>query len=280
MKIGFQFVPFPREIWDNSIDLSKSEFRLLGWFLSGLRLGVEQARYTDDELLFGCEGRPPLGLARNSMKEARDGLILRGLLEVRRLSRTTSSYSVIVSEIDTQKVSESNTRSVNSCHSEYQSPTLGVSISDSSPYIDLKPETTERAEGGDSPDLPASALARGLLEKVNLPVSIPNLKSAGAAIEAVAKQYGFQLNHACDWLEEKARGNQIDKFWFEDARYNGNGKQPSKAKQRVIDNSRVVLEDLFGPAAGPGGCDVRAGNRSGRDAVVGTSSQGPIRRGD
>ena len=53
MKLGFDFVPFPRDIWERNIELSQSEFRLLGWFLSGLRLGEEQKSFNDTELLHG-----------------------------------------------------------------------------------------------------------------------------------------------------------------------------------------------------------------------------------
>lgn len=84
MKIGFDFVPFPTEIWSEGIELSQSEFRLLGWFLSGLRFGIKQADLTDEEILTGTsiEGRkfPPLGLSRNSMKSARVSLMEKKLI--------------------------------------------------------------------------------------------------------------------------------------------------------------------------------------------------------
>ena len=85
MNLGFQFVPFPKEIWEMSIDLSQAEFRLLGWFLYGLKFGISQLKVTDDHLLKGFtheEGRkyPPLGLSRNAMHKARGLLIERNIL--------------------------------------------------------------------------------------------------------------------------------------------------------------------------------------------------------
>lgn len=80
MKLGFQFVPFPREIWDRGIDLTMAEFRLLGWFLAGLRFGIQQTGFVDDDILSGTAKMPAVGLSRNSMKVARRGLVEKELL--------------------------------------------------------------------------------------------------------------------------------------------------------------------------------------------------------
>ncbi len=95
MKLEFNFAPFPREIWDNKIDLTQGEFRLFGWFLCGAKLGLEQLAYTDDQILSGCptrlgyEPQPPLGMSRNAMKRARLGLIEKELLSATQLSDGT-----------------------------------------------------------------------------------------------------------------------------------------------------------------------------------------------
>lgn len=135
MKIGFQFVPFPREIWEQSIDLSKAEFRLLGWFLSGLRLGFQQLQFSDEQLLSGCEKWPRLGLSRNSMKEARESLVGRGMLVANQVSKGTWTYSVPLSENDTL--------GVNPRHYKCQTLTVGVSDSDTAIRNIEKAEETD-----------------------------------------------------------------------------------------------------------------------------------------
>jgi hypothetical protein len=85
MRLGFDFVPFPREIWTEGIELSQSEFRLLGWFCAHLKFGKSQFDMTDDNILAGVkkDGRiyPAVGLSRNSMRAARSALIEKKLLE-------------------------------------------------------------------------------------------------------------------------------------------------------------------------------------------------------
>ena len=87
MKIPFPFVPFPREIWNKNIDLSQAEFRLLGWFLGGLQLGVQQCECSDIQILKGFKSEdynyPPLGLSRNAMQKARGELVKKGFLEAK-----------------------------------------------------------------------------------------------------------------------------------------------------------------------------------------------------
>lgn len=117
MKLGFQFVPFPREIWTDNIQLSQSEFRLLGWLLCDLKFGVQRYSFTDDELLTSKHNGPPLNLARNSLKKARQGLQDKGFLTAERSLDTwtyTLSVTPQVSRVDTQ-VSRVDTKEPPKC---------------------------------------------------------------------------------------------------------------------------------------------------------------------
>jgi hypothetical protein len=86
-----------------------------------------------------------------------------------------------------------------------------------------------------TPDLPASTLARNVLEKCGMPVLVGNLRAVAAAIEAVALDEQSGIPGAHDWLLEKcllaiAEGQEITKFWFEDGKYKYVGK-PQLSKQ-------------------------------------------------
>jgi len=141
VKIGFSFVPFPREIWENGWMLTQGEFRLLGWFLSGLQFGIQQRCYTDQELLKGCPNRPPLGLSRNSMKQARDGLANRKILFARQISDGGRGHDAKW-EYHLQ-LSENDNSIVSPRQSECQDLTIQLSKSDTT----IKEvESTERAE--------------------------------------------------------------------------------------------------------------------------------------
>ena len=84
MKIDFSFVPFPREIWTENIDLSQVEFRLLGWFCCNIKFGISQPKFADHEILNGCKvdgiTYPKSGLSKNSLRRAREALMERGML--------------------------------------------------------------------------------------------------------------------------------------------------------------------------------------------------------
>ncbi len=90
MKIDFSFVPFPREIWTDSIDLTQAEFRLLGWFCCNLKLGFPQPEISDEQILNGFKNGdaiyPPAGLSRNSLRRAREGLVEKELLTITKKS--------------------------------------------------------------------------------------------------------------------------------------------------------------------------------------------------
>jgi len=104
VKLDFFFVPFPREIWDEQVNLTQSEFRLLGWFLYNLKFGVEALQVTDDQILNGCGQAnctyPPVGLSRNSMKFARDQLVAKGFLTAKPIHKG-NVYYLAVSRVDT-----------------------------------------------------------------------------------------------------------------------------------------------------------------------------------
>ena len=90
MKLGFQFVPFPREIWTDNIELSQAEFRLLGWLCSHLRLGVSQLKVADHQVLNGFKDEkgfnyPRVGLSKNSLRAARESLVAKKLLVCERV---------------------------------------------------------------------------------------------------------------------------------------------------------------------------------------------------
>jgi len=111
MKLGFDFVPFPRDIWSDGIELSQSEFRLLGWFLYNLQFGIKQMDATDDNILRGVKKNgknyPAVGLSRNSMQKARDSLIEKNMLVATQLAdgggrgkAAAWHYSLNLSEFD------------------------------------------------------------------------------------------------------------------------------------------------------------------------------------
>jgi hypothetical protein len=53
ITIGFGFVPFPPEIWDDNIQLTLPEFRLFGYLLRWGELGEDLPFLSGDEMLHG-----------------------------------------------------------------------------------------------------------------------------------------------------------------------------------------------------------------------------------
>lgn len=119
MKIGFHFVPFPRAIWDNGIDLSQNGFRLLGYLLRHLVcFGNEQLHLTDDDLLNGrrkAKGdRYDKGCgikSVNGLKGARNELLELGWIEVttdtKDAARVKRYYKVLIAAEEEAKEPES-----------------------------------------------------------------------------------------------------------------------------------------------------------------------------
>jgi len=112
------------------------------------------------------------------------------------------------------------------------------------PTPDSEAEALESA----TPDLPAGALARGLLERIHLPITPTNITAASAAITAVQLQRGnATAQDSCDWLEWKAvaaqeAGAKVNKFWFEDGSYNANGGRNGNANDRLKNRIDRELE--------------------------------------
>lgn len=147
----------------------------------------------------------------------------------------------------------------------------------------VSPSTSPSKSGVDSkktgeevslatPNLTPGALARGMLEKIGLPVSMGNMRIVAAAIEAVGLASEIPASKAFDWLLERvqiavARGERIDKFYFEDGRYNHDEqKQPKSSQDKRKQRNRTTLTDAF---CGSGVED--AGHGSGED-VEGTDA--------
>lgn len=87
ISLGFHFIPMPVSIWQDGVDLSKGEFRLLGYILRHtVAFSNETVKLTDDEVLNGRKRRDGsridsgCGLATNTMKDARDALIARDMI--------------------------------------------------------------------------------------------------------------------------------------------------------------------------------------------------------
>jgi uncharacterized protein YdaU (DUF1376 family) len=88
----------------------------------------------------------------------------------------------------------------------------------------------KREEGGFSPRVitnrnsTESQLAEDLLNKINLPATAGNVSVVAASITAVTTQFDCCLSEAGDFLEmaaeaDRSLGVEIDRFWFEDAKY-------------------------------------------------------------
>jgi hypothetical protein len=163
VKLGFDFVPFPRDIWIDGLDLSQAEFRLLGWFCFDLKWGVRKLEVTDEDILNGCEkeGRkvPAVGLSRNGMKSARESLVQRGILVATQITdgggrgkSTSWAYSLNLSESD---------KNPETCHSV--TPNLSqrdkfspVNLSQRDTAIRKEKENTEETETSPSaPECPS-----------------------------------------------------------------------------------------------------------------------------
>jgi len=160
MRLGFQFVPFPREIWTDGVNLSQAEFRLLGWFCCNLRFGIPQLEFTDDNILNGVSKNgqtyPRVGLSRNSMQKARELLVGKELLSAKQLSggggrgkAAVWLYSLNLSGSEKNAAETSQTVTIN--HSESEMFT-GLNLSDSDNAI--RKERTSKAEKGKSTPLP------------------------------------------------------------------------------------------------------------------------------
>lgn len=140
--------------------------------------------------------------------------------------------------------------------------------------------------------IPPLALAQGVCEQIDLPDAKGNKFAIEAAIRSwagkLSKIRGHPVTHAqgCDDLialarAAQARGEQVDKFWFEDAKYdpeNGYGRDPKEAvaNERQRRNRENILVGLGlaespGSVAGPDDDSVQRTAAGGGDRVVGKS---------
>jgi hypothetical protein len=141
-----------------------------------------------------------------------------------------------------------------------------------------------------TPNLPPSALARALLEKIGLPVSMGNMRIVSAAIEAVGLASGIVASEAFDWLLERvqiaaSRGDRIDKFYFEDGRYNHDeSKQPKSSQDKRKQRNRATLTDAFcgvgAEDAGHGSGENGEGTDADRSGIVERTARGRGASGD
>jgi hypothetical protein len=119
---------------------------------------------------------------------------------------------------------------------------------------DLFNKTALKRGDEPAPVLQPLALVRGLLERIELPITSGNVQSVDAAIVAVSKQRGgSSAQDSCDWLEwrvaaAREQSVKITRFWFEDGSYNqlkgtGNATEQFKSRERelAISAARRIL---------------------------------------
>ena len=140
IKISYNFVAFPREIWDKNIDLTLGEFRLLGYLLRHqLRFGIKAAiKMTDDEIMHGKKEKDGKRMDKgcgltspNSIKDARDRLLEKRWIKMTEdlsdKARPKRTYIVLV-EDDSEtsdsdgEVSDSDTLKTNEFSSNDSTP--------------------------------------------------------------------------------------------------------------------------------------------------------------
>lgn len=162
MKLGFQFAPLPREIWTDEMDLSKAEFRLLGWFCCNLRFGVQQLEFSDDQVLNGgeCSGQilPPLGLSRNAMHAARALLTKKNLIVARQKygGGGRGKSALWVYSLNLSETSQSLTSIPETC----QTLTINPSNSDRNSQLNLSNFDNAIKEEREVQETPESTLDR------------------------------------------------------------------------------------------------------------------------
>lgn len=107
----------------------------------------------------------------------------------------------------------------------------------------------------ETPDLPASALAKGFLEKINYPITHDNLRTIAAALDAVALEHSTSITGALDWLVAKAladrdEGIEINRFYFTDGKYRHHGKRSASTQTKRSHANRGTLANALRDYAG------------------------------
>jgi hypothetical protein len=92
IDLGYSYVPMPLAIWDECIELSVSEFRLLGYLIRRqIKFGQATVGMTKDEIMHGPEKNGKrldagCGLSKNSLNTAIECLEKRGWIEIKNIS--------------------------------------------------------------------------------------------------------------------------------------------------------------------------------------------------
>jgi hypothetical protein len=148
VKIGFKFVPLPVDIWDDSIDLSLAEFRLLGYLIRRqIRFGKAGSPLSYDELMSGPwrEGKrldAGCGLSRNSLKQAITLLQQRGWIKVTDLSQNPRLPRLVVEVlVSDDDLSSSDNQSSKSDDAPLSTSDDGLSLND-----DEKPISSSKSD--------------------------------------------------------------------------------------------------------------------------------------
>lgn len=237
MKIDFGFVPFPREIWEKPIDLTTGEFRLLGWFLYHLKLGIQQRTYTDKQILSGVDGLPGLLLSRNHFKEAREGLQRRGFIQVEPTDRDGKNEYLLtigkvsqrdnkVSERDNdfgKSVSERDTCNTNKVLQSTDTDIFSLSAPPS------RVEPSKKPKKSDPRHQPFKELIFKYYERWNKRNPVWNGREAKALFDILASDPNLTADTFTDWLFNREQSEGVN----------------------LADRPGVFLEKLTSYAAGP-----------------------------
>lgn len=128
------------------------------------------------------------------------------------------------------------------------------------------PPIVERTYEVETEDIAPEGLApvqyaTGLLERCELPVVFGNQQAAAAAIEAYAKKHQAPLHKATVSLIELARaaidrGETVDRWWFEDGKYNeGKTNAANKKLNSVVTSTQAAIARIRGVDGGQAGRD-------------------------
>ena len=96
-------------------------------------------------------------------------------------------------------------------------------------------------------DLHQLEYATKLLEEIGIPATFANKTTVAEAISAIVKQDGKSKPAAYEFLLAKAKdaqdnGTELNKFWFEDAKWKSNGKANGKPSiGQIVERERAIL---------------------------------------
>lgn len=203
VKIGYQFVPFPQEIWDQDLPLTLGEFRLLGYLLRHqIGFGTKPALITDDELLRGIKRadgtRRDTGCGlrgTNNLKEARRRLTERGWLDLREdlsdRARPKRFYRVKVQPAEGVSETDSRVSETDSGGCPKRIPQVSETDTRTCKVEDLFLDTYVED------DVPEETSGQGT-RKAALPESLERLIGEACTAQFIAWEY---RQHILKWLE-------------------------------------------------------------------------------